>query len=190
MSIAFQSCKDQTSSNKCTVLSMYLKVWWSTLQWMIGVSHIKYNGFCVQNLLCHIHDISSHTALCILQWFEMQYRINYSWYWNLVYSSVSTIKKYKYCRQFSIFLSTRYFVFTIMIFFIPVFFSTLFHIFYFSIFNQEETTEKFKMAEGGFDPCECIYSHEGAMRRLINMVIIQISYPSLFIFSILYTVFY
>ena len=28
----------------------------------------------------------------------------------------------------------------------------------------------FKMAEGGFDPCECICSHEGAMRRLISMV--------------------
>lgn len=26
------------------------------------------------------------------------------------------------------------------------------------------------MAEGGFDPCECICSHEYAMRRLINLV--------------------
>ncbi|XP_061685840.1 small integral membrane protein 14 [Syngnathoides biaculeatus] len=26
------------------------------------------------------------------------------------------------------------------------------------------------MAEGGFDPCECICSHEYAMRRLINLL--------------------
>uniref|UniRef100_A0A3P9K9L7 Small integral membrane protein 14 n=1 Tax=Oryzias latipes TaxID=8090 RepID=A0A3P9K9L7_ORYLA len=26
------------------------------------------------------------------------------------------------------------------------------------------------MAEGGFDPCECICSHEFAMRRLINLL--------------------
>lgn len=26
------------------------------------------------------------------------------------------------------------------------------------------------MAEGGFDPCECVCSHEHAMRRLINLV--------------------
>lgn len=26
------------------------------------------------------------------------------------------------------------------------------------------------MAEGGFDPCECICNHEYAMRRLINLV--------------------
>lgn len=26
------------------------------------------------------------------------------------------------------------------------------------------------MAEGGFDPCECICSHENAMRRLINLL--------------------
>lgn len=26
------------------------------------------------------------------------------------------------------------------------------------------------MAEGGFDPCECICTHEYAMRRLINLV--------------------
>uniref|UniRef100_A0A8C4QH85 Small integral membrane protein 14 n=1 Tax=Eptatretus burgeri TaxID=7764 RepID=A0A8C4QH85_EPTBU len=26
------------------------------------------------------------------------------------------------------------------------------------------------MAEGGFDPCECICSHEHAMRRLLNLV--------------------
>ncbi|KAJ8043954.1 Small integral membrane protein 14 [Holothuria leucospilota] len=26
------------------------------------------------------------------------------------------------------------------------------------------------MAEGGYDPCECLYSHEGAMRRLISML--------------------
>ncbi|PNI83234.1 SMIM14 isoform 4 [Pan troglodytes] len=25
------------------------------------------------------------------------------------------------------------------------------------------------MAEGGFDPCECVCSHEHAMRRLINL---------------------
>lgn len=24
--------------------------------------------------------------------------------------------------------------------------------------------------DGGFDPCECIYSYEGAMRRLISLV--------------------
>ncbi|MBN3281958.1 SIM14 protein, partial [Polyodon spathula] len=27
------------------------------------------------------------------------------------------------------------------------------------------------MAEGGFDPCECICSHEHAMRRLINLLV-------------------
>ena len=27
-----------------------------------------------------------------------------------------------------------------------------------------------KMAEGGFDPCECIWSHEAAMRRLMGLV--------------------
>ncbi|XDV14936.1 hypothetical protein PO909_015100 [Leuciscus waleckii] len=26
------------------------------------------------------------------------------------------------------------------------------------------------MAEGGYDPCECICSHEHAMRRLINLL--------------------
>ncbi|XP_012609379.1 small integral membrane protein 14 isoform X2 [Microcebus murinus] len=26
------------------------------------------------------------------------------------------------------------------------------------------------MAEGGFDPCECVCSHEHAMRRLINLL--------------------
>lgn len=26
------------------------------------------------------------------------------------------------------------------------------------------------MAEGGFDPCECVCSHEYAMRRLLNLV--------------------
>ncbi|XP_022111107.1 small integral membrane protein 14-like [Acanthaster planci] len=26
------------------------------------------------------------------------------------------------------------------------------------------------MAEGGYDPCECVCSHEGAMRRLISML--------------------
>ena len=26
------------------------------------------------------------------------------------------------------------------------------------------------MAEGGYDPCECICTHEYAMRRLINLV--------------------
>lgn len=26
------------------------------------------------------------------------------------------------------------------------------------------------MAEGGFDPCECVCTHEYAMRRLINLV--------------------
>lgn len=29
---------------------------------------------------------------------------------------------------------------------------------------------RWKMAEGGFDPCECICTHEYAMRRLINLV--------------------
>ncbi|XP_033627476.1 small integral membrane protein 14-like [Asterias rubens] len=26
------------------------------------------------------------------------------------------------------------------------------------------------MAEGGYDPCECVCSHEGAMRRLLSML--------------------
>ncbi|XP_053921192.1 small integral membrane protein 14 isoform X1 [Cuculus canorus] len=39
---------------------------------------------------------------------------------------------------------------------------------------SEVFTDKFRfiqgtMAEGGFDPCECICSHEHAMRRLINL---------------------
>lgn len=29
---------------------------------------------------------------------------------------------------------------------------------------------RWKMAEGGFDPCECVCTHEYAMRRLINLV--------------------
>ncbi len=29
------------------------------------------------------------------------------------------------------------------------------------------------MAEGGFDPCECIWNHEAAMRRLMNIVSIH-----------------
>ena len=28
----------------------------------------------------------------------------------------------------------------------------------------------FKMADGGFDPCECIWNHENAMQRLMNLV--------------------
>ena len=27
-----------------------------------------------------------------------------------------------------------------------------------------------KMADGGFDPCECIWNHENAMQRLMNLV--------------------
>ena len=26
------------------------------------------------------------------------------------------------------------------------------------------------MSSGGYDPCECVWSHENAMRRLINLV--------------------
>ncbi|XP_063719297.1 small integral membrane protein 14-like [Symsagittifera roscoffensis] len=26
------------------------------------------------------------------------------------------------------------------------------------------------MAEGGYDPCECVYSYEGAMRRLVSLL--------------------
>lgn len=33
------------------------------------------------------------------------------------------------------------------------------------------------MAEGGFDPCECVCTHEYAMRRLINLVSPKISGP-------------
>ncbi|XP_077461704.1 small integral membrane protein 14 [Stigmatopora argus] len=35
--------------------------------------------------------------------------------------------------------------------------------------TQSNFTSK-DMAEGGFDPCECICSHEHAMRRLINLL--------------------
>ncbi|XP_048159442.1 small integral membrane protein 14 isoform X1 [Corvus hawaiiensis] len=40
--------------------------------------------------------------------------------------------------------------------------------------QEQVLTDKFRfiqrtMAEGGFDPCECICSHEHAMRRLINL---------------------
>uniref|UniRef100_A0A672KCL6 Small integral membrane protein 14 n=1 Tax=Sinocyclocheilus grahami TaxID=75366 RepID=A0A672KCL6_SINGR len=38
------------------------------------------------------------------------------------------------------------------------------------------------MAEGGFDPCECICSHEHAMRRLISLV--SSSSPFLSVFQI------
>uniref|UniRef100_A0A4W5LG69 Small integral membrane protein 14 n=1 Tax=Hucho hucho TaxID=62062 RepID=A0A4W5LG69_9TELE len=31
------------------------------------------------------------------------------------------------------------------------------------------------MAEGGFDPCECICSQEHAMRRLLNLVRVRVS---------------
>lgn len=31
-------------------------------------------------------------------------------------------------------------------------------------------TGRLKMAEGGFDPCECVCTHEYAMRRLLNLV--------------------
>ncbi len=27
-----------------------------------------------------------------------------------------------------------------------------------------------KMADGGFDPCECIFNHEMAMRRLLSLL--------------------
>lgn len=36
-----------------------------------------------------------------------------------------------------------------------------------------------EMAEGGFDPCECICTHEYAMRRLINLVSHGAEWPSL-----------
>ena len=26
------------------------------------------------------------------------------------------------------------------------------------------------MADGGFDPCDCIWNHENAMQRLMNLV--------------------
>lgn len=40
-----------------------------------------------------------------------------------------------------------------------------------------------EMAEGGFDPCECVCSQEYAMRRLINLVSHE---PNLFLLCILY----
>ncbi|KAI5188330.1 small integral membrane protein 14 [Manis pentadactyla] len=35
--------------------------------------------------------------------------------------------------------------------------------------NQDKSSWEI-MAEGGFDPCECVCSHEHAMRRLINLL--------------------
>ena len=31
------------------------------------------------------------------------------------------------------------------------------------------------MADGGFDPCECVWNHESAMQRLLNLVIYYIN---------------
>ena len=37
---------------------------------------------------------------------------------------------------------------------------------------MKRNTKKFKMADGagGFDPCECIFNHEMAMRRLLSLL--------------------
>ncbi|ELK03615.1 hypothetical protein PAL_GLEAN10016038 [Pteropus alecto] len=35
--------------------------------------------------------------------------------------------------------------------------------------NSQVKSRWIIMAEGGFDPCECVCSHEHAMRRLINL---------------------
>merc|ERR1711899_247145 len=40
-----------------------------------------------------------------------------------------------------------------------------------SIFvKYADSKTKFKMADGGFDPCECIFNHEMAMRRLLSLL--------------------
>ncbi|XP_015717990.1 small integral membrane protein 14 isoform X1 [Coturnix japonica] len=39
-----------------------------------------------------------------------------------------------------------------------------------TVFTEEFRFIQRTMAEGGFDPCECICSHEHAMRRLINLL--------------------
>ena len=40
------------------------------------------------------------------------------------------------------------------------------------IVRVKRYTKKFKMADGagGFDPCECIFNHEMAMRRLLSLL--------------------
>ena len=35
------------------------------------------------------------------------------------------------------------------------------------------------MAEDGYDPCECVYSYEGAMRRLVSLVSIYLVWQNL-----------
>ena len=39
-------------------------------------------------------------------------------------------------------------------------------------YSVKRYTKKFKMADGagGFDPCECIFNHEMAMRRLLSLL--------------------
>ncbi|XP_023387936.1 small integral membrane protein 14 isoform X1 [Pteropus alecto] len=39
-----------------------------------------------------------------------------------------------------------------------------------SYLNSQVKSRWIIMAEGGFDPCECVCSHEHAMRRLINLL--------------------
>jgi len=36
--------------------------------------------------------------------------------------------------------------------------------------EQKEASQYLKMADGGFDPCECIFNHEMAMRRLLSLL--------------------
>ncbi|XP_070647421.1 small integral membrane protein 14 isoform X1 [Bos indicus] len=41
---------------------------------------------------------------------------------------------------------------------------------YYKNLNSQVKSSWVIMAEGGFDPCECVCSHEHAMRRLINLL--------------------
>ena len=44
-------------------------------------------------------------------------------------------------------------------------------LYYWNILSFSEKATKFsKMGDGGFDPCECIFNHEMAMRRLLSLL--------------------
>ena len=44
------------------------------------------------------------------------------------------------------------------------------HYFYFLGVDRKILLKSIDMAEEGFDPCECVWSHEFAMRRLVALV--------------------
>lgn len=101
-------------------------------------------------------------------------------------------KIYKYCRQFSIFLSTKYFVFTILWYFSSLFFFQLcFHCLNFSIFNlSRRTYSKVQNGWRGFWPLWMyIFPWGGHEKTHKYGNYSNLLYPSLFIFSILCCIF-